>query len=1282
MARVFLSHSSRDNAAAAWMKQWLETQGFDVPFLDFDKHAGIPPGADWEKTLYRELTTCQAILILQTPNWEASRWCFAEYIQARALGKPILQVIESQEAGGLLPVASDLQRLDLGQNREQGLEQLRRVLEELALYRQGGFDWDPRRPPFPGLMAFEAEDAAVYFGRDQEIAALAERLTMVRTYGGPSLFVLLGDSGSGKSSLLRAGLLPRLAHGGRQWLPLDPMRPQSHPTQQLAQVLALGLGLGPDWDIQVLQPMLAAEAANRLPAWLAHVATDLRLKASAPEARLVLAIDQAEELFTLVEAEEMGRFLRILSAAMATDLPFTAVLTLRSEFLGRLQRAADLSVAFETMPLAPMPLARIAAVIEGPAQVAGLTVEPGFVQAALADCRTEDALPLLAFALRELYERFGKSRRFNLADYQSFGDVAAGLTPLENSVRRAADGVLAALQPTDRQLRALQEAFVPAMVRVNTQGDFVRRPASWNDLPPDAWPVLERLVEARLLVIRLRQPDGERMVEVAHEALLRKWPLLTGWLNGAKDFLVGHQQLEQGLRDWQQANKPASALLNGLMLSRAQHWLVERPQQMNADVRLFVQASLEADQSRQKRQRRRRKQVLVALMILSTVATIEAVTGIFKKWKLQNTVYDAQAITQLAIDPVQSMLNALALIGRIDPKEAFEITVKLTQATGLNSQIDSFATGQGAIWSNAQDSSGVGVTGGQDGTLRHWRTGLPAGPAVATGQGAVKNLLQLENDDLITAGTDGTLRRWRQNQPLGPPIPTGQGQVLSLIRLNNGDWLSGGLDGTVKFWRHGQAMGPAIQAQQGAVISLAQLPNGEVISGGREASLRRWREGKPLGPPLATGQGELVSLIGMTNGELVSGGRDGSLRRWRDGVPVGTVINAEQGEISLLVEMADGDLVSAGRDGSFRRWRAGKPVGSAIPSGQGALLSLDTFDSGEFITGGSDGTVRRWRLGDALGQPIKAGLGAVYALVELDNGVLVSGGSDGFLRFWLDGKPLGQPLATGQGRVLTLLARHNGLLASAGDDGTLRFWHQGRPHGAAIVTGQGKVRKLIERLNGDLVSAGSDGSLKRWRHGRQLGPTLQTGQGEILSLLELSNGQLVTGSRSGSLRFWQDGVAVGGPIATGQEAIWTLIQLSNGDVVSGGWDGSLRYWREGQPLGLPVTTGLGGVWSLSQRANGDLIIGGRDGRMAIWRQGKPVVAGFPTAQGTLWSLLELANGDLVSAGENGTLRIYYPTAKAVRMACQELKIHPILTNPTTPVGRAAAKTCRRYQALP
>ena len=130
-------------------------------------------------------------------------------------------------------------------------------------------------------------------------------------------------------------------------------------------------------------------------------------------------------------------------------------------------------------------------------------------------------------------------------------------------MRKAADEVLAEAKPADDELTALREAFVPAMVRVNDQGEYVRRPARLDELPAKAQPLLERLAKARLLIVR--QDGDARVVEVAHEALLRKWPLLRSWLDSARAFLIGKQQLEQDLRDWEQAAEAdkAGALLTG-----------------------------------------------------------------------------------------------------------------------------------------------------------------------------------------------------------------------------------------------------------------------------------------------------------------------------------------------------------------------------------------------------------------------------------------------------------------------------------------------------------------------------------------------------------------------------------------------------------------------------------------------------------------------------------------------------------------------------------------------
>jgi hypothetical protein len=227
------------------------------------------------------------------------------------------------------------------------------------------------------------------------------------------------------------------------------------------------------------------------------------------------------------------------------------------------------------------------------------------VQQAAHDAETEDALPLLAFTLRQLFDQSAKDQSkegcLTLQAYKSLGDEAARLGPLENAVRKAADAVLDEANATHEEKTALREAFVPAMVRVNEQGEYVRCPARMDELPAKSKPLLERLAKARLLVIR--QEGDTRVVEVAHEALLRKWPWLKERLDAERVFLIGKQQLEQDLRDWQAAadKDKAGALLTGLKLTRARAWLVDHPTRLTDDERAFIQASIEREEAERRR---------------------------------------------------------------------------------------------------------------------------------------------------------------------------------------------------------------------------------------------------------------------------------------------------------------------------------------------------------------------------------------------------------------------------------------------------------------------------------------------------------------------------------------------------------------------------------------------------------------------------------------------------------------------------------------------------------
>jgi tetratricopeptide (TPR) repeat protein len=647
MACLFISHSSLNNDRAVAVRDWLAENGWTDVFLDLDPKSGLAPGELWRHALAAAADRCEAVLFLISPQWIASSWCFNEFLLAKQLGKPIFPVIVADIDLSALPseITADHQAVDLIRD-PYGWERLKHGLNRAGLDPET-FPFSPGRRPFPGFEPLTEQDAAIFFGRDAQIVRGLDRLRTMSEVKAERMLVILGASGAGKSSYLRAGLWPRLKRDDRNFVLLPVIRPDR-------AALTGRFGLFVALESALAETRVDSESVRGLPRSRAGI-SDLvngspagffRLLASLRAARvaalvndigklptIVIPVDQGEELFNEEGKQEASRFMELIAAASTQDLGVMIIVAMRSDSFPHLQNEPRLvTVRKAVLDLPALPVGSMRVVIEGPARVAKppVKLDPDLVDALLEDSSGPDSLPLLAFTLGRMLQSYGAEGKLTLTQYDRLGRLSGAVNAAVSEVLEQGMRLGGLPRDTAALDSLLRETFIPHLARVNKADQFVRRIALRTELPARSLAAVDLLVEARLLV-RDRRSSGDAdadVIEVAHEALLREWPALRGWLEADRQFLIGKDQLAEDIANWSNASsgQKDDALLSGLNLTRARQWLIERqPQDFNSEEREFIAASIARAEAASRRKRRLGLAAACLLLVITGAAVWESI---------------------------------------------------------------------------------------------------------------------------------------------------------------------------------------------------------------------------------------------------------------------------------------------------------------------------------------------------------------------------------------------------------------------------------------------------------------------------------------------------------------------------------------------------------------------------------------------------------------------------------------------------------------------------------
>ncbi|WP_367139807.1 MULTISPECIES: nSTAND1 domain-containing NTPase [Streptomyces] len=1034
--------------------------------------------------------------------------------------------------------------------------------------------------PYRGLSSFGAEDARWFFGRDEATAGVVTQLTERLHIGGPLL--VMAPSGAGKSSLLRAGLLPALARGvlpprGSCTWPSMLLTPGEHPAEELLgqvvsvtgsplRLLEKALDEGPDAFAAAVH---TAADSIRTPTRQApgHEPGAVHAASEAP-ASLVIVVDQFEETFTLCRNEqERAAFVEALLAltsrgkSKGSGLPAAlVVLGVRADFYDRCLAYPGLAASLQHghVTLGPMNDAQLREAIMAPAHEAGLEVEAGLVEILLRDIglvpgEAADAgisragtLPLLSHALLSTWQH-RETTTLTVAGYQLTGGISG-------AIATTAERAYTSLPP---EQRAMARRILLQMVQVGEDKETSRRTARRDLLdgspPPEtAERVLEVFTRARLLTI-----DADH-VELAHEALLRAWPRLRSWIDEDRDGLRTRQRLLEAAEEWERDGKDEGLLYRGTRLAAALEATASThyraPLTPAAQAFLEAGSNLEESEKHVARQRLRRLRILTSglatLLVLSLVAGALA----FQKNREADSQRRVAVSRELAARadgmlrdrPEAAMLVALAAYRRYPTAEA------------RSSLISTYAQFPGnQLTGHTDDVYGVAIspdghtvaTASDDHTAKLWDRSSQRLIATLAGHTSQVTTVAFSPDGhlIATASKDRTAKLWDASTHQLIGTLTGHSSGVSGVALSpDGHTLAtAGDDGTVRLW-------DVAKRQQTAVLTsgssqawrVAFSPDGRTLAASYHDKVARlWNIASHQ--EIATLTGHTDTVIGVAfspdGNTLATASADATVRLWnaRTHRVLAALTEHKQSVMSVAFSSDGRTLATSSHDGTTRLWDTTTYRTTGTLTGEGCPCSAAFSPDNKFlVTGGvlgrGDGIAPSPQLWDTstlqkAGTFTSTETGMMAVAISPDRRTLAAGeaGDRGAaVTLWdISSKSL---LATLNGHTSTItslaFSPDGHTLASTSRDRTARLWDVNTHREAATLTGH-TAEILTAAFSPDgqtLATAGIDRTIRLWDTSRHHAiATLGEEPDGINSVAFSPDGHtLATGNYDANVRLW------------------------------------------------------------------------------------------------------------------------------------------------------------------